>query len=72
MIRIVDANFRGRRGLYLVHEHDGRDLDMTAADKTLAHLRALWNHDVFLLTYVRGKKTMLSMSENGFDAKLVS
>src|SRR5918993_370204 len=32
LIRIHDANFRGRRSLYLVHEHDGRDLDMTAAD----------------------------------------
>jgi stage V sporulation protein R len=72
MIRIHDANFRGRRGLYLVHEHDGRDLDMTAADKTLSHLRTLWMHDVFLLTYVRGKKTILSMTDNGFDAKLVS
>jgi stage V sporulation protein R len=71
-IRIHDANFRGRRGLYLVHEHDGRDLDMTAADKTLAHLKTLWGHDVFLLTFVRGKKTMLSMTDNGFDAKLVS
>ena len=72
LIRIHDANFRGRRGLYLVHEHDGRDLDMTAADKTLSHLRTLWMHDVFLLTFVRGKKTILSMTDNGFDAKLVS
>lgn len=72
LIRIHDANFRGRRGLYLVHEHDGRDLDMTAADKTMAHLRTLWGHDVFLLTSVRGKRTMLSVTENGFDAKLVS
>ena len=33
---------------------------------------ALWMHDIFLLTYVRGKKTILSMTDNGFDAKLVS
>jgi hypothetical protein len=45
---------------------------MTAGDKTLGHLRTLWGHDVFLLTHVRGKKTMLSVTENGFDAKLVS
>ena len=59
-------------GLNRVHEHHRRDLDMTAADKTLSHLRPLWMHDVFLLTYVRGKKTILSMTDNGFDAKLVS
>jgi stage V sporulation protein R len=72
VIRVVDSNFKNRRGLYLTHEHDGRDLEMTAADKTLGHLRSLWGHDVFLLTQVRGKKTMLSSTDNGFDAKLVS
>ena len=46
-IKIRDANHSGRRGLYLVHDHDGRDLDMTAADKTLHHLRTLWSHDVY-------------------------
>jgi stage V sporulation protein R len=71
-IRIVDANHKGRRGLLLTHEHDGRDLEMTAADKTLGHLRNLWGHDVFLITQVRGKRTMLSSTDNGFDAKLVS
>ena len=72
VIRVVDSNFKNRRGLFLTHEHDGRDLEMTAADKTLGHLRSLWGHDVFLLTQVRGKKTMLSSTDNGFDAKLVS
>ena len=71
-IRIHDANHKGRRGLYLVHEHDGRDLDMTHADKTLGHLRTLWGGDTYLLTYVRGKKTLMSTTEAGFDAKLVS
>jgi stage V sporulation protein R len=72
VIRIHDANHKGRRGLYLVHEHDGRDLDMTHAEKTLSHLRALWGREVFLLTYVRGKKTLMSVTDAGFDAKLVS
>jgi stage V sporulation protein R len=55
-----------------VHEHDGRDLDMTHADKTLSHLRTLWGREVYLLTYVRGKKTLMSVTDAGFDAKLVS
>ena len=38
---------KGRRGLYLVHDHDGRDLDMTHADKTLHHLRTLWGRDTY-------------------------
>jgi stage V sporulation protein R len=72
VIRIHDANHRGRRALYLVHEHDGRDLDMTHADKTLTHLRTLWGREVYLLTFVRGKKTLMSVTDGGFDAKLVS
>jgi stage V sporulation protein R len=72
VIRIHDANHKGRRALYLVHEHDGRDLDMTHADKTLSHLRTLWGREVYLLTYVRGKKTLMSVTDAGFDAKLVS
>ena len=49
-IKIHDANHKGRRGLYLVHDHDGRDLDMTHADKTLHHLRTLWGRDTYLQT----------------------
>lgn len=71
-IRIHDANFRNRRALFLVHDHDGRDLEMTAADKTLAHLRHLWGRDVYLESFVRGKKTLMSQTEQGFDAKLVN
>jgi len=71
-IKIHDANHKGRRGLYLVHDHDGRDLDMTHADKTLHHLRTLWGRDTYLQTFVRGKKTLMSVTEAGFDAKLVS
>ena len=72
VIRIHDANFKNRRALRLVHEHDGRDLDMTAADKTLGHLRTLWGHDVFLETWVRGKHTLMTHTEQGFDAKLIN
>lgn len=72
VIRIHDSNYKGRRALYLVHEHDGRDLDMTHADKTLSHLKYLWGREVYLLTYVRGKKTLMSVTDAGFDAKLVS
>ncbi|MFO1073538.1 MAG: SpoVR family protein [Geminicoccaceae bacterium] len=72
VIRIHDANHKHRRALYLVHEHDGRDLDMTHADKTLSHLRTLWGREVYLLTQVRGKKTLMSVTDAGFDAKLVS
>ena len=71
VIRIHDADFRGRRALYLVHEHDGRDLDMTNAEKTLGYVRELWGHDVLLETRLRGKRALLTATDAGFDAKLL-
>ncbi len=73
-IQIVDANHLGKRSLLVQHVHDGRDLDMTAADKTLHHLRTLWgsNRDIYLKTSIRGRKTELSVTSAGFDAKLIT
>ncbi|MEZ5866454.1 MAG: SpoVR family protein [Geminicoccaceae bacterium] len=39
VISVIDADHSGRRALMLRHEHDGRDLDMTSAEKTLQHAR---------------------------------
>ncbi len=72
VIRIHDADYRGRRALYLVHEHDGRDLDLTHAEKTLEYVRTLWGQDVFLETRLRGKRALMSATAAGFDAKLLS
>lgn len=72
VIKVVDADHGGRRTLMLRHEHDGRDLDMTNAEKTLQHLRSLWRHDVYLQTILRGKKALMSATEAGFDARLVA
>jgi stage V sporulation protein R len=71
VIRIKDADYKGTRALYLVHEHDGRDLDIGSAEKTLSHLRYLWGHRIYLETRLKGKPAMLSEGPDGFDAKLL-
>jgi stage V sporulation protein R len=71
VIKIKDADYKGSRGLYLVHEHDGRDLDIGNAEKTLHHLRTLWGPKVFLETRLKGKPAVLSEGPDGFDAKLL-
>lgn len=40
--------------LVLRHDHDGRDLILDYSDRTVDHVRTLWNHDVVLHTYVEG------------------
>ncbi len=71
VIRIYDADYGNNRALYLKHEHDGRDLHIGYAEKTLGHLHQLWSHRVLLETLMKGKKTLLSYGEHGFDAKLM-
>ena len=70
-IRITDADFNRRRELYLVHDHDRRDLHLGYAERTLQHLYTLWGRRVLLETQVNGKPTRLAFDEDGFDARLV-
>ena len=71
VIAITDADFNRRRELYLVHQHDGRDLHLGYAEKTLQHLHRLWGRRVLLETRVNGKPTRLAYDDDGFDARLV-
>ncbi len=66
VIKIEDADHAGNRTLYMKHYHDGRDLQLEYAEKTLAYLQQLWGHEVLLETVVNGKKALLSYSDKGF------
>ena len=69
VIKITDADFGGNRTLYLEHEHDGRDLLLEYAERTLQHLHRLWGREVALETYINGKKTLLTYTDQGFANK---
>ncbi|ROR29837.1 SpoVR family protein [Inmirania thermothiophila] len=69
VIRVVDADWEGRRTLLLEHEHDGRDLHLEYAEKTLAHVHRLWGREVVLRTEVNGRPTLLVWGEDGFETR---
>jgi stage V sporulation protein R len=69
VIRIEDADYNHNRTLFLVHAHDGRDLQLEYAEKTLAYVHRLWGHEVVLETSVNGKRTFLTFGDRGFSAK---
>jgi stage V sporulation protein R len=69
VIRVEDADFGGKRALYLVHVHDGRDLLTEYAEKTLAFVHQLWRREVALETTIGGKRSLLTHNERGFTAK---
>jgi len=69
VIRIEDADFGHKRTLYLTHDHDGRDLQLENAEKTLAYVYRLWGREVVIETVLAGKRTLLTFNDRGFSAK---
>lgn len=69
IIRITDADHGNKRALYLVHEHEGRDLQLEYAEKTLMHLHELWGREAILETMIGEKRTLLKYGEDGFKAE---
>jgi stage V sporulation protein R len=62
VIKVEDADFSGNRTLYLKHYHDGRDLQLEYAERTLQHVRNLWERKVILETTLNGKKSLIKFS----------
>lgn len=71
VLHIADGDFGGTRTLHIVHDHDGRDLLLESAEKTLAHVYRLWQREVALETVVGGKRTLLTYNDRGLSTKLV-
>ena len=64
VIKIEDADYNKSRVLFLKHDHDGRDLHLEYAEKTLGYLHQLWGREVVLETMVNGRKSLLCFSDN--------
>jgi stage V sporulation protein R len=64
VIQIQDADHGGSRTMYLVHEHDGRDLQLEYAEQTLRHVHALWRRGVVLETVINGRRSLLRLVDN--------
>lgn len=69
VIQVTDADFGGRRTLQLLHVHDGRDLQLDYAERTLAYVYQLWQREVTIETVVGNKNTVLIYNDRGFSAK---
>ena len=66
VIKVVDADYRNNRTLLLQHDHDGRDLQLEYAEKTLQYVQQLWGHDVAMETVNDNQRAILEL----FDHKL--
>ena len=69
VIKVEDADFDHNHTLYLIHDHDGRDLYLEYAEKTLAYVKQLWQRNVVLETALTGKRYLLIYGDEGFSSK---
>ncbi|HEY7556795.1 MAG TPA: SpoVR family protein [Candidatus Binatia bacterium] len=69
VIKVVDSDYNKNRALLLHHEHDGRDLQLEYAEKTLRYMRQLWEHDVALKTVINEKPTLLTFADDKLSIK---
>ncbi|HHY26128.1 MAG TPA: SpoVR family protein [Desulfitobacterium dehalogenans] len=68
-ILVMDGDYEGKGGLYLVHGHEGVDLDLVYLEKTLQLLQTLWGKGVYLETVVDGKKILFECTNNTISRK---
>ncbi len=69
VIKVVDSDYNNNRGLLLKHDHDGRDLQLEYAEKTLRYIRQLWEHEVVLETVINEKRTLLVFADDKLAIK---
>jgi stage V sporulation protein R len=69
VIKVEDADFGQNRTLYLRHYHDGRDLHLEYAEKTLGYVYSLWGRECALETVVRGRRILLIYNDRGFSTR---
>lgn len=64
IIKIEDADYHNNRILFLKHYHDGRDLHLEYAEKTMQYLHQLWGREVELETVINDKKSLLCFAND--------
>jgi stage V sporulation protein R len=64
LIVVENADYHRSRELYLVHRHEGRDLDPVYTEKTLAYIQQIWGRPVHLETVLDGDRTLFTHDGN--------
>jgi stage V sporulation protein R len=70
-IEVLDANHANRGELVLQHQHEGADLQLDQAERTLRNLVQLWGRPVHLLTTVDGRTGRLSHDGQSFKSDTI-
>lgn len=60
VVVVKDGDYLKRGELYLLHKHEGLDLDLAHLEKTLPHVHLIWGRPVHLETVVDHKPVLFS------------
>ena len=69
VIKVEDSDYLNNRTLLLKHYHDGRDLQLEYAEKTLKYVQQLWDRDVVMETIIDKRTTLLTFLDGKFVIK---
>jgi stage V sporulation protein R len=69
VIKVEDSDYFNNRTLLLKHHHDGRDLQLEYAEKTLKYVHQLWDRDVVMETVIDDRATLLTFADGKFVIK---
>ena len=59
-IVVEDGDYKRNSELYLKHWHEGADLDVDYAERTLRYIYQIWQRPAHIETLLRGKRTLFS------------
>jgi stage V sporulation protein R len=65
----MDSDYKNNRTLLLKHNHDGRDLQLEYAEKTLNFIQQLWGRDVAMETVIDQRPSLLSFADSKLAIK---
>jgi stage V sporulation protein R len=66
-IVVADGDYNGNRELYLKHQYEGAELEMSYARKVLEHVHTLWGRPVHLETVADGEPVRLHYNGEEHD-----
>ena len=61
-VYVADGNYMNRGELYLMHRHDGHDLQQEHAKDVLKNIQMIWNRPVHIETSVEKRRKVLSFN----------
>jgi stage V sporulation protein R len=69
VIKVQDSDYNNNRTLLLKHYHDGRDLQLEYAEKTLRYVHQLWGRAVAMETLLDDRTALLTFADGKFAIK---